>query len=41
MKARENWELVMPPFRAVSQAPLSNQTALRRKIYNHELYSTS
>ncbi len=25
MKARENWELVIPPFRAVSQAPLSNQ----------------
>jgi hypothetical protein len=25
MKARENWELVMPPFRAVSQAPLLNQ----------------
>lgn len=25
MKARENWELVMPPFRAVLQAPLLNQ----------------
>ena len=25
MKVRENWELVIPPFIAVSQAPLSNQ----------------
>ena len=25
MKVRENWELAIPPFRAVSQAPLSNQ----------------
>ena len=35
MKVRENWELVIPPFRAVSQAPLFKMSTQRVGILNY------